>query len=192
MPMFVHSPACYPSITGGYYCFALVENREAYDVENLTGEFLLTDPESGKELTLDTFLPLTRLVQGKAVPFYVYFAPPVFEHPVVSFRVLSALPVTTENSGVYPMTIKDPLVEIAEDSLSADISGNARYEGTGNPAKLICLLAVAYDAEGNVVGLRRYEEESVLKPAVDFEFKLTVESIAGGIARIEVFGEAQP
>ena len=191
-PMFVYSPKCFPSITGGYYCFALVENREDYDVENLTGEFRLTDLESGKELTQDTFLPLTRLLQGSAVPFYVYFTPPVFDHPTATFRVLSAMPVAAENAGIYPMTIKDQMVEIAEDGSSADISGKARYEGTGKSAKLIRLLVVAYDAEGNVVGLRRYEEEVELKPAVDFEFRISVLSTGGKIDRVEIFGEAQP
>lgn len=191
-PMFVHSPICFPSITSGFYCFALVENREAYDVENLTGEYHFTDPESGKELTLNTFLPLTRLVQGGAVPFYVYFAPPVFDHPIVTFRVLSAMSVTTENAGIYPMTIKDQVVKIAEDGLSADLSGKARFEGAVKDAKLIRLLVVAYDAEGNVVGLRRYEEEAQLKPVVDFEFRINVLSAGGEIDHVEIYGEAQP
>lgn len=191
-PLILHAPECVPSLTGGAYCFALVENGLDYDLENLTAEFRLTDPDSGEELTQDTFLPLTRLAQGSALPFYVYFTPPVFAHPVATFRVLSALPVTAENASIYPMTISDLLIEIAPGGLSADVSGLARFEGIGKNAKLIRLLAVAYDAEGKVVGLRRYEEKVELKPATYFEFKLIVESVAGGIARVELFGEAQP
>lgn len=183
---------CYPSLTGGAFCFALVENESDNDLENLTAEFTLTDPNNGEVLTQDTYLPLARLPQGGALPFYVYFAPPVFARPEVSFRVLSALPVTEEKASIYMMKVRETVVEMAADNLSAEISGLANFDGNDEQARFIRVLAVVYDAGGNVVGMRRYEEEAGLKAGEDFEFKLLVESVGGVIAQVDVFAEAQP
>ncbi len=191
-PVNAGSAKCYPSLTGGAFCFALVKNEADSDLENLTAEFTLTDPNSGEVLTQDTYLPLARLPQGGALPFYVYFAPPVFARPEVSFRVLSALPVTEEKASIYVMKVRETVVEIAADNLSAEITGLASIVETGGQARFIRVLVVVYDSGGNVVGIRRYEEEAGLKAGEDFEFKLLIESVGGVIAQVDVFAEAQP
>lgn len=185
------SPArCSPSLTGGLHCFAVVEDNLDNDFVNLIGEFQVQ--AGGEQSTLTTFLALTRLVQGDALPFYAYIAPPIADGAVVSFRLLSALPVSADNFGVYPMQTSDITLELSAGGRSAQVNGTARFEGMGDPAQVVRLLAVAYDAQGNVVGMRRYEEQAQLEAAQDFEFKILVDSVGAKIERVEVFGEAQP
>lgn len=181
---------CSPSLTGGLHCFAVVEDNLDDDFVNLIGEFQVA--AGGETSTLVTFLALTRLVQGDALPFYAYFAPPVPDGAVVSFRLLSALPVNADNFGVYPMQTSELTLELTTGGKSAQVSGTVRFEGIGDPAQVVRLLAVAYDAQGNVVGMRRYEEQAKLEAAQDFEFKILVDSTGAEIERVEVFGEAQP
>ncbi len=191
-PLAVQSPRCVPSITGGMYCFALVENNQDADLENLTAEFHLTDPATGNAVSQEAQFPLSRLRTGSALPFYAYFAPPVFENPQASLQVLTATTATTSGADYLPLTVADVQVTISADGLSAVVTGSAKLEVEGGTAGKMIFAAAAYDASGQVLGIRRVEIKTQLKSGESYPVSLTVYSTGGKIAKADVYGEGLP
>ncbi len=65
-PIPVQAVKCTPSLTGGLYCFAVIENEMEIDLENLTPEFRLTDPSTGEVVSQSAQFPLSCLKAGTA------------------------------------------------------------------------------------------------------------------------------
>lgn len=191
-PIPVQAARCTPSLTGGLHCFALIENNQKTDLENLTAEFRLTDPSTGDVVSQSAQFPLSCLKAGAALPFYTYFSPPVAVNPRVDLNLLSAAAVESTSSNQMFLTIEDSQFNVASDGLSADFSGGAILEGEGWSTSRIVLAAVAYNTSGEVVGVRRAEVSTGLASGEEYPFEITVYSTGGKIANVMVFGEALP
>jgi LysM repeat protein len=181
---------CVPSATGGYHCYALVENNKKNDAENLTAEFRLTDPVNGEVVSQVVPLSLNRLTPGSRIPFYTYFAPPVFENARAGVKLLTATKATTESASIFPLVIATLEQVVNEDGHSARVSGSARLQGDDLTANRVTLLAVAFDAEGEVIGMRRLGQGVELNGMALHAFSFTVYSNGGRIVKVEVLGEA--
>jgi len=181
---------CLSSLSGGYHCYALVENNKKKDAENLTAEFMLTDPVNGEVVSQVVPLSLNQLTPGSRIPFYAYFAPPVFERARAGVKLLTATKATTESASIFPLVIETLEQDVNEDGHSATVSGSARLQGDELTANRVTLLAVAFDAEGDVIGMRRLEQEVELNGMVLHAFNFTVYSNGGRIIKVEVLGEA--
>ena len=55
----------------------------------------------------------------------------------------------------------------------------------------VTLVAVAFDSNGNVVGMRRVEQEAALTAGAPYPFAIEVFSTGGVIATVEVYAEAE-
>lgn len=191
-PLVIYPPRCVPSLTGGLYCYALVENKLDRDLENLSAEFRLNDPVTGEVVTQTAQLPLNKLRSGTALPFYVYFNPPVYLEPQIGIQLLTATGVESEGGGPFPLAISDLQISSAPDGMSAVLSGSAGMDGKGWSASQILLAAVAYNDIGEVVGVRRLEVKMELLPGQSRDFNFKIYSSGGSIARVEVYGEGLP
>ena len=181
---------CLRSLSGGYHCYALVENQRKAAAENLMAVFTLTDVTNGETVTQTVQLPLKILSPGGSLPFYAYFAPPIFENARVGIQLLSATKVSTIDPNTFALTINDLQQEINSDGASALVTGSAVLTESAASTSQTTLVAVAYDRSGNVVGLRRIDQENVLKGGDQFDFSFEVYSNGGGIAQVKVLGEA--
>jgi hypothetical protein len=56
----------------------------------------------------------------------------------------------------------------------------------------VWIAAVAYDAQGQVTGLRRWQSNETLPPGGSLPFEMTVYSLGGDMVRVEVVVEARP
>lgn len=191
-PIPVQAVKCTPSLTGGLYCFALIENNQETNLKNLTAEFRLTDPSTGEVVSQSAQFPLSSLKAGSALPFYTYFSPPVAGNPQVDLNILTAAVVEGGSVDQMFLSIEDSQVNVAPDGLSAVFSGGATLEGEGWSASRIVLAAVAYNTSGEVIGVRRVEESTGLTAGEEYSFEITVYSTGGKIANVIVFGEAFP
>lgn len=191
-PIPVRAINCTPSLTGGLYCFALIENNQENDLENLTAEFRLTDPSSGEVISQSAQFPLSRLKAGTALPFYTYFSPPIAMNPNVELNILTAAAVENGKGDQMFLNIEDNQFIVAPDGLSAVFNGGATLDGEGWSAGQIVLAAVAYNAAGEVIGVRRVEVKTGLATGEEYSFETTVYSTGGKIANVMVFGEAFP
>jgi LysM repeat protein len=191
-PVVVHPPKCVPSLTGGLYCFALVENNLDRDLKNLSAEFRLSNPVTGDVVTQTAQLLLNKLQKGISLPFYAYFNAPVPLEPQVGIQLLTATGVESEDGSPFPLAISDLQILIAPDGLSVMVSGNAGMDAGGWSVSQILLAAVAYDDMSEVVGVRRSEVKLDLQPGQIQDFNFKIYSTGESITRVEVFGEGLP
>ncbi|MEA5079584.1 MAG: LysM domain-containing protein [Anaerolineaceae bacterium] len=191
VPLVLKEPVCAPSLTGGLYCFALVENNQEYSVQNLTAQFTLTNPETGEQVEAVGSLPLNQLKSKDSLPLFAYFAPPVFAIPRVTLTLLTALPVSSTSTSVLEVSIQNSKIEIASDGNSATVSASLALKDAASTANHLWVAAVAYDAQGNVVGVRQYEKNADLSKGQSTDFTLYVYSISNKIDHVDLFGEAK-
>ncbi len=191
VPLLLKEPVCASSVTGGLYCFAQVENDQDYSVQSLTAQFILTNPETGEQVEAVGSLPLNQLKSKESLPLFAYFAPPVFASPKVTLTLLTALPVSSTSSSVLDVAIQNSKVEIANDGNSATVSATLSLKEAASTANHFWVAAVAYDAQGNVVGVRQYEKNADLSSGQSADFTLYVYSISNKIDHVDLFGEAK-
>lgn len=191
VPLLLKEPFCAPSLTGGLYCFAVVENNQDYSVQNLTAQFTLTNTETGEKLQAVGSLPLNQLKSKNSLPLFAHFPPPVFASPKVTLALLTALPVSSSSTSVLDVTIQNSKVEIASDGNSATVSASLALKDAASTANHYWVAAVAYDAQGNVVGVRQYEKNADLSNGQGADFTLYVYSISNKIDHVDLFGEAK-
>lgn len=184
------SPDCTPSLTGGLYCFVTAENSQTFDIQNLVVQFILTDPDSSDKFIQDGLLPLNRLSSGSSLPLFTYFAPPIPVSPKIEIRLLSALPVSENDSKFLDLAIENPQTVISTDGYSASVQGRVGLSDQAESASRYWLAAVAYDAMGKVVAVRQLDREKVLAGGELQDFTMYVYSIAGKIDHVDVFGDA--
>jgi LysM repeat protein len=188
----IHSPQCTPSLTGGLYCFAVAENQQGFDVENLVAQFILTDPETGDRYIQEGLLPLNRLTSGSSLPLFTYFAPPVPANPTVEVQLLSASPVPETGDVFLDIEIVDQKTTISADGYSATITGTVKLSNSKKSASQFWVAAVAYDSQGNIVAVRKLNQQAELSKNTTGDFAIYVYSIAGKIDHVDLFGEATP
>jgi LysM repeat protein len=185
----VDSAYCISTASSGAYCFATLTNAEPFDVANVSAEFRLTSPASGDVLTKSATLPVSRVTQAATLPLFAYFPPPVFANPQVMLQVQTAMQAG-EASTAPVVSVAEPLIEINAGGSSARVSGEAAVAAGGKDAGTLWITAVAFDAEGIVLGVRRWESSQGVNAGASTTFELWVYSTGGAIATIELFTEA--
>lgn len=176
-------PNCYETLSGGMWCFVSVLNNQDIAVESLSAEISLFD-ENGKLFAEKTAYALVdRLPVGERMPLLAYFES-VPENLTANATLLTAYPSPDDGTRYLPTSLQNVLTEIAWDGRSAEISGEVLAEGE---ASRLWVLSIAYDANNNIVGARRWESVSGEKL-----FDLTVASLGSTIDRVQLMVEAKP
>jgi hypothetical protein len=183
---------CWAGAQAGLWCFALVQNDYAETLENLSARFSLLSP-SGQELASQVaFAALDILPAGQAMPLAAYFPPPAQAAPAPRVQVLTAIRLVPGDGRYLPVAIRETLTRVDWSGRSAQVSGQVVLTSASAKANSVWVLAVAYDADGNVVGLRRWESPSPLEGGRSLEFNFMVSSVGPGIERVEFLAEARP
>jgi len=150
-------PVCHRSADGGAWCFVLAQNEQADGLENLSAWIGLFDGQGQLVAGQVAIGGLNLLLPGGALPLAAYFAPPLPEAFTAQAEPLSALAVTDGNARYLQAEIKELGVDVAAGGGQAVGSGEVWLAG---PApRLVWVEAVAYGAEGQVVGMRKWEAE---------------------------------
>jgi murein DD-endopeptidase MepM/ murein hydrolase activator NlpD len=188
----IHSAECTPSLTGGLYCFAIVDNQQGFDIQNLIVQFSLTDPETGDKYIQEGLMPLNRLVSGTSLPLFAYFTPPAPVAPEIEVQLLSAMPISEDDKDFLDLVIENPQTTISSDGYSAQITGSVTLSNSKKSASQFWIAAVAYDDAGKVVAVRQLNKQVDLSGGISVDFTINVYSIAGKIDHVDLFGEAAP
>lgn len=189
VPLRVRQTTCYPTRDGGLWCLALIVNEYAEIVENLSVLFVLQD-QAGQEVARQVaFAPLDILPAGRAMAVVAFFPAPVPAEARAAVRVLTAHRLLASDRRYLPAIARDLLVEVDWNGRSAHLSGVVILDSAGTPARKLWILAVAYDADDNAVGVRRWEAGQEIGEQTPFHF--SVYSLAAPIARVELLIEAQ-
>ena len=186
VPLEMGDPQCKQSLTGGLYCFAEVSNGLDYTVQSVNAQFVLTN-SNGETQIQPALLPLNHLTSGASLPIFAYFTPPIIADYTVQVQLFSAVPDSSTDSAMIPITISGTQIAISSDGLSAVVSGTVT--STSDIGEF-WVAAVAYDVDGNIVAVRQFSKSAEITAQTGADFKMYVYSIAGSISKVVVFGEA--
>jgi LysM repeat protein len=186
------SPNCYPVADEGLWCLASVGNARGEPVEGLSAEITLLS-QTGKVLTNRTaYSPLERLMPGKAMPLMAYFPPPIHTPWVASAVLKTVLPGKLEDNRYIPTSLDIQDMTLSPNNEWVSIQGIISLAGGGSPAGLVWLMAVAYNDEGQAIGMRKWEAEKALKEGKKISFDIELYSLGPKIANVDVQAEARP
>lgn len=182
---------CWPETTGGLWCFALLQNDYAETLENLSANLTLSD-SSGQELANQVAYGLLDILPpGTSMPLAAHFAAPMPADASLHVQVLTAIRLLPGDARYLPVRLVNTLVSVGASGRTAEVTGQVVLAGTST-ANTLWVLAIAYDAAGNVVGVRRWESVVALKVDAPISFDFPVSSVGPAIARVEFLAEARP
>lgn len=191
VPLQVGAINCAITREGGAWCFLPVTNTAGAALENLSAVVRLVDDASGAIISQTALPPLDRLAPDATMPLMAYFPAPVPAAFHAGGELLTAMPVAGE--GRYRDTaLVDPQIAIDPDGLSANIQGAVRLEDGQGGARQVWVAAVAYDAAGAVVGVRRWEAGQPLPAGAELALDFDVYSTGAPIQRVELLVQARP
>jgi len=105
--------------------------------------------------------------------------------------VLTALPLDDPSARFLPASVNEPQIAYAANGRLATVSGAVQLgDGEGDAAH-IWLVALAYDADGALVGVRKLEIQGPLDAGGVAPFQLDVFSGDGPITTVTVLAEAR-
>jgi len=94
--------------------------------------------------------------------------------------------VPADDMRYLDLEVKTGTVEINSDGSQAVITGDVILPGDFPTPSQVWALAVAYDANGEIVGARKWKSEG------ETHFEITVYSLGGVIDHVEVLTEVRP
>jgi hypothetical protein len=173
------------------WCFALLQNEYSETIENISALFTLLDV-NGQELADQVASALLNtLPPGQSLPLAVHFPPPAQANVSVRVQMLTAIRLLPGDTRYLPVMLENTLVNVDASGRTAQGSGRVILIGAGT-AKTLWVLATAYNAAGNVVGVRRWESQSPLTADASITFDIMVFSVGPEIDRVEFLAEARP
>ena len=190
-PMTVEQIECYPTSNKGVWCFVLVHNDFSDFMENVSAQVTLVDTNENFLASQTALLPLNILPPNMSLPLAVYFAPDIPFDAKPQVQILTAIQLQPNDPRYLPATVNNTLVQINEDGHFASITGEIRLPAESNPASQVWVAAVAYDEDGRIVGVKRWEGGGV-QPGTSLLFEMTVASLGGRMKRVEFAVEARP
>jgi LysM repeat protein len=182
----VDQSRCYRSGEGGAWCIVAVLNELKTGVENIS-VWIGLFTKQGVNISNETvYAALNLLKPGDTIPLMIYFKPPIPEEIQSQSRLLSALEVVEDDPRYLKSQADIDQVVISQDGSQAEVSGEVNLGNNNSLPSQVWALAVAYDANGNIIGSRKWES------AGETQFAITVYSLAGAIDHVMVLTEARP
>lgn len=192
VPFTVRHIECYPTAARGMWCFVLVHNDYSDFMENVSAQVTLVDGEGAPIATQTAYLPLNILPPNTSLPLSVYFAPDIPPAARPQVQVLTAIRLLPNDARYLPATTRAVLVQVDWNGRSAQVTGEIFLPADSRAAAQTWVAAVAYDEDGRVTGMRRWEMNGEVQPGASAPFALTVSGLGGEITRVEVAVEARP
>lgn len=182
----LRDPVCYSTAAGELWCFVLAVNSGDKSIENLTGVVKLASAGGQVLASVEAVAPLDILPAGAQMPLVAYLKDVPAGWVSASAELFTAywLP---ENDAHYieVQAVDFNWSPIDDAKLGAHVQGQIDLKGEIGPQS-VWVLGVAYDADGKVVGVRRWESEGEL--AFDF----WIYSLGPAISDVRVLVEARP
>lgn len=184
---------CSRSKEGGVWCFMTVQNNQPYSLEGITAVFRLADQDAQAILIQRATTLLDRLIPGGRLPLAVYFPPPVPDPFLASAEIETAL-ASPEDGRYLPVRLDRQKILLDDGGLSARVELELSLDAGESTARRIWVAATAYDLQGNVIGLRRweYKAENPLASGQWLPVQMEIYSVSGEIDRVEFSAEARP
>lgn len=183
---------CYRDGFGGAWCLVDYTNASDKPLENVSALVTISSPSGDFRQSKNALLPLNLVPAQTRMPLAVYFNAPTPEDFIASATLDFSLPVAEQENRYLAVTLDTAETTYSEDRLTAQISSQARFDDPNRPTSSLWVVAVAYDENDQPVGFRRFEASQPIDISQPLPFNMTVYSMAGAIARVELFAEARP
>jgi LysM repeat protein len=180
-------PFCSRSAEGGVWCFVEVANNLPVPVENVIVTILLANSETGEVLQQEAITPLNLLPAGISQPAYAFFPSPAPASFEVQAHLTTAMMVPDGNARYLTVTTENTTTTIALSGSSARVTGEVVLTDPAAQFALIWVSVTAYDSQGRIIGVRRWESRGSSR-AFDF----SVYATTGEISRVNLLAEARP
>ncbi|HQX00873.1 MAG TPA: LysM peptidoglycan-binding domain-containing protein [Anaerolineales bacterium] len=189
VPAPVTQTVCHPSADGGLWCFALIQNSTTELLENVSAQITLLDESNNVIASQTAFMPLDIIAPNSSLPVYVLFDSEIPANFNIQVQVLTANQLPLNNTRYLPAAIQNAVAQI--NGRTAQLSGQILLPAESQAATQIRVAAVAYDKDGVVVGIKRWEGGAV-QPGGSISFSFLVSSLSFEIDAVEFFVEARP
>lgn len=179
---------CSPDSSGGAWCFLAAKNQQDFPVENVTAAITL----QGSNLVQTASTPLNRIPAGEWMALYAFFPGPISQPEQASASLLTALPVPPTDTRYLAAHLEQQQQEILEQGLMAEVSGELHLDTPGGKAARVWVAITALDSKGQIVGVRRWENQAPLLAGSSLPLIARVYSTGSPIASVQVLVEAAP
>ena len=189
VPAPVTQTVCHPSADGDLWCFALIQNNTTELLENVSAQITLLDESNNVIASQTAFMPLDIIAPNSSLPAYVLFDSEIPANFNIQVQVLTANQLPLNNTRYLPAAVQNAVAQI--NGRTAQLSGQILLPAESQAATQVWVAAVAYDKDGVVVGIKRWEGGAV-QPGGSISFSFLVSSLSFEIDAVEFFVEARP
>lgn len=182
-------PVCYPEGRGGAWCFAELQNPGDRPLENPTALIRLHDSGGALLQEKSATIPLNILPGNSHIPVYTYFDGPLPPDFSATAEAGDFLPVLEGDSRYLGYELPDPQISYRREGRIADLTGSLKFSSSSSSS--VRILAIGYDAKGQVTGLRLWENnaEALSSP---LPYRLSLYALGKPIVRVALFAELRP
>jgi hypothetical protein len=188
VPAPITQTVCHPSADNGTWCFALIQNESAEPIENVSAQITLFDENNNVAASQIAFTPLDIIPPNTSLPVSAFF-PNTPSNLNMQVQLLSA--IQASSSRYLPATLNNTITQIAWDGKTAQLSGQILLPAESQAATRVWVAAVAYDKDGQVVGVRRWEGGET-QPGGSISFSFLVASTGLAIEAVDFVVQANP
>jgi LysM repeat protein len=189
VPAPVTQTVCHPSAEDGLWCFALIQNNTDELIENVSAQITLLDETNTMLASQTAFTPLDMIPPNSSLPVYVFFDSKIPAKYSIQVQVLTANQLPLSNARYLPAAIQNSIAQI--NGRTAQLSGQILLPAESSAATQVRVAAVAYDKDGIVVGIKRWEGAAIQSGGKN-SFSFLVSSLGAEIDAVEFFVEAKP
>jgi hypothetical protein len=170
-----------------------VLNQYTDTLENLSAQFTLLDTDGHALVSGTAFGLLDILPTGLSMPLAFHVPPSenIAASVQVQVQVLTAIPLLPGDVRYLPVNVENTLVTLDSSGRTAQVTGQMLLTGSGT-AKTTWVLGTAFDADGAVVGLHRWESTLALSSKSPISFDFLLSSVGPAIDRVDFLAEARP
>lgn len=181
-------PECSRTTEGGLWCFAILSNPLEEAASNLAVTFKVLDASSEEIASHTVPAILNKLDPGGTLPASVYFSGPLPADFNVTASLASAFPASQSGKTFFPVDTGSPAIEI--EGRLAKVTGEAVTQADPGKTVDVWVAALAYDINGNLMGMRRVENRVTLDEGKGLNFNMYVYSTGGEINSVIIKAEA--
>jgi hypothetical protein len=135
---------------------------------------------------------LNALAPGESMPLVHFANKDLPSDAFINGYILSAIPIAEDSDRYLNAELSQVEIDIDENGTKAMASGSFRVSSETIPTTVVWVLAVAYDHDGIVTGVRRFEHIGEITSGTEVNFSLWVYSLGQSIQNVDVLIEARP
>jgi LysM repeat protein len=191
LPLHFSEVQCFPTTSQHLWCLSTLKNQEGYPLEGVSVYISLLNENGDVVASELTFSPVHLIPEGSSIPLSALFSLSPDGYSYAILLPVTAYPAENIEERYIPLKWVLEMSEPGEDRRTWDITGQLlSLSDTEKIPERVSILAVALDYAGSIVGFRKLEMESELKPGDEVPFDMKIFSLGPPIDHVEILAEA--